>query len=615
MRRSVLIRPLLVMSVVVWACGSLFVGVRSASGAGATRSTLYSELEAASIGLTRPWFQQVTMDINRDKITHVTLQDNTLFITTDGGRLHVIDGKTGVTLWSRIIGDVDENTLPPAANSQVVVAVHGTTIHVFDRFNGKRLLAIPIYEPPGGGPQVSERFIYLPTLNKKVYAYPLRKLKPTDPSSKMSFEQVETYRKSPSVSKEILSKLDKLVADKRVEQYQLEPVERNEIQACPAIGHPLVQPVLCSQELNIEAFSWVTDINSLMIAHLDYRHEENALNLTYRVSLAPELLYTDPNHLGKIEIAYLNEMNWRPTFVQKDISQTNLLKGPKGKGGLIMLGAGSGFVFAVNDLTGDVQWKFPAGVSVADPIGVCGENCFVPTFNGTFFCVDMKTGKEKWRIPRILQYITSGKSRLYAISMLNKLVVLNLADGRPIDSLPLDVGAKVLFNVESDRIFIVAPDGLIQCLHEVQSDEPVYYRETTAKIASRLKKDRDDALLGGQSLDAEGKNQAAPAVAPAPANDSAPAAAAPKPVVQPEDNPFADNTPDEKADADAEPKAEPKAESDADKPSDAPEEESVFDTASGSDTNAEEKADASSDAAADEKDAPKEEEEGANPFE
>ena len=606
MRRSASIRPLFALLTVVLFCGFSWVGAeRSAYGAGASRSTLYSELEAESIGLTRAWFQQVTMDINRDSITHVTLQDNTLFITTDAARLHAIDGNTGVTLWSRIVGEMGEETLPAAANSKVVAVVHGTEIHVFDRFNGKRLLVIPFYEPPGGGLQLSERYIYLPTLNKKIYAYPLQKLNPADPTLKMSYEQVEAYKNNPTVSKEISEKIALLLKDDRVEQYQLEPIDPNTVQACPAIGHPLVQPVLCSQMLNSEAFSWVTDINSLMIAHLNFSKTKNALKLHYRVSLAPELLYIDPLHLGKVDVEYLNEMNWRPTFVPKDISQANLQKGDKAKGGLILLGAGSGFVFAVNDLSGDVQWKFPAGISVADPIGACGGNCFVPTFNGTFYCVDMKNGQQKWMIPRILQYVTSGKTKLYVINMLNRLVVLNLADGRPIDSLPLDVDAQVVFNVESDRIFIVAPDGLVQCLHEIDSPEPVYYRETSAAIADRLQTLREEIQFGKKQEDKTKKKEEKSA--------DIPAEPAPEPDVKVEDNPFAEEEPaatdekpaDEPAATDEKPADEPAATDE--KPADEP---AAVDEKPADEPAAADEKPADEPAAADEKPA-----EGDNPFE
>ena len=477
----------------------------SALGGGAVPARLISETEAAAAGLTRPWFNQVSMNPQHDRITQISLLDDTLFITSDNGWIHVIDTKTGNTLWSRRVGSERFYSLPPAANSFAVVVLHGSTIHVFDRFDGKKLMEFPIEGPAGGGPQVSERYIYVPILTGKIFAYPLRRYDiykdPLDAAMETlgsgagENDDAATIQEN---AQKIRKAIELIASDKRIEKKGLVPFDDKDVQVCPALGEPLVQPFLCTQNPEQDFFSWVTTGGSLMIGGLDMKKSQNALKLLYSISLAPQSMFIDLNHYKEVDLDFGNDINSRPTFVQKDITDVNTARGGEAKGGLILMGARSGYVFAVNDELGTAEWTFPVGMAVIDPIGVAGEQCFIPTYTGHFFCLNLKTGKALWSIRDIKQFVSATPSRLYALDMLGNLLVINRDNGQTIHSIPLSTGMGAVFNIESDRIILYGQDGMVQCLHESQFDEPLRYQKSSFEIADEFKKRIEEAYQAPQ---------------------------------------------------------------------------------------------------------------------
>lgn len=490
-------------------------------GAGVVHSTLYSELEVNRLGLTRPWFNQVQLDYGKSQVTSVTLQDDVLFITTDAGRLHAIDGKTGTTLWSRLLGSSELLTSEAAVNSKIVAIIHGTNLIVLDRFDGRRLLDIPIQAPPGAGPQVSERYIYVPILTGKIFAYPITPIPSSPgPSGRFTYEDVDALRANDKLSATVREKMAILLGDPQVEKYAISPVLPHEILMCPALGRPLVQPLLATQTLTDDYCSWVTDAGSLLLARTHFSDGENALKLAYRVTLSPELFYADrghlpspekiaegastdgPRHFKRVFVPYDNEMNYRPTYCPFDKSDFNSRKTPSGRGGMLLVGAQTGYVFAVNDFSGDVDWEFCAGERVIDPIGLSVDPdntsaacCYATTYLGNFFCVKLKDGSEVWRTERVRQFVAATPSRIYVHDIYGNLVALDKETGKEVARISMDMGTYAVFNVESDRIYMVAPDGLVQCLHEIDSDQPRRYRESAVEIGARLEAERAAFLL------------------------------------------------------------------------------------------------------------------------
>ena len=127
----------------------------SAFAQGVAPSRLIPEKEANAAGLTRAWYAQATLNNEIDEVSSATMQDGLLLVTTTDGYLQAFDAETGNTLWVVNVGD--EYLLPPAVNSEVVAAVCGTTLTIYERSSGKVLDRSELPGQPSSGPSLSDR--------------------------------------------------------------------------------------------------------------------------------------------------------------------------------------------------------------------------------------------------------------------------------------------------------------------------------------------------------------------------------------------------------------------------------------------------------------------------
>jgi hypothetical protein len=138
---------------------------------------------------------------------------------------------------------------------------------------------------------------------------------------------------------------------------------------------------------------------------------------------------------------------------------------------LSVVGTKSGYVYAIKNRNGEVLWHFVANGSVMEQMAVIGVDVFVPTLNG-MHNIDVRRGKEKWFVPNMVKFICASRSRVYVQDKNGFLVILDRKSGGRIATLDLRKFRELLFNVETDRLFIIDDAGLIQCFAERQADTP-----------------------------------------------------------------------------------------------------------------------------------------------
>ncbi|MBW3597871.1 MAG: PQQ-binding-like beta-propeller repeat protein, partial [Planctomycetes bacterium] len=86
----------------------------------------------------------------------------TLYVVTDSGLLHAIDGETGATRWAIPVGNPHHPTFAPAANDYFVAAVNGVNLFVFDALDGRLVWRKRMQHAVGAGPAVSQQFVHVP---------------------------------------------------------------------------------------------------------------------------------------------------------------------------------------------------------------------------------------------------------------------------------------------------------------------------------------------------------------------------------------------------------------------------------------------------------------------
>ncbi len=154
-----------------------------------------------------------------------------------------------------------------------------------------------------------------------------------------------------------------------------------------------------------------------------------------------------------------------------------------------------GYVYAVHERTAETEWKFSAGDAIVEPpIAIEGRVYVVPEPGG-LFCLDGTNGLQLWFAPGVAQFISKSPTRIYATDKTNRMLILDAATGSRLDVMPLEGLLKKLHNEQTDRVYLVAANGLIQCLHETNLRKPTVYTPPelpeVETPATRKKKDKD----------------------------------------------------------------------------------------------------------------------------
>ncbi len=519
----------------------------NATAAGIAKSRLVAERDAQAAGLTRAWFAQATLDGDREEVTSATLQDGVVFITTDGGVLQAIDAENGTTLWTVNVGR--EYLTAPAINSKIVAVLCGTRLVVYDRFSGKFLDETEVYGQPSAAPVATEREIYVPVYSQRLYAYQAKRRETERPEAQKTLEAMLEATKDAKMAEEIKAKLEADYAANGSKQYLLAPLSETRPHQCPTLGVAVAAPILGTQSYGVDRLIWTTDQGWLMIGELQRDAVNNPFQLLYKLQATPQIAYLNESRHGNRFLAPRDDVSSVPFYVPQDISAQNMaLEASRRKGGLAIVGTDSGNVFAINDANGKVRWTYLTQSPVSERVSAFKDfdstqglayNVYIPVESGDFFALDMKTGLENWRASGIKRLISASATRLYVFDQLDRLAVLDRDTGARLKTLTLAPTKFQIFNQETDRVYLVSADGLVQCLRETQQVEPLRHRdETCADVAARLAR----AIESGQEEE-PGANASAPSAVEevAPAVDDSEADAADEEEAA-EDDPFADDS-------------------------------------------------------------------------
>jgi outer membrane protein assembly factor BamB len=138
-----------------------------------------------------------------------------------------------------------------------------------------------------------------------------------------------------------------------------------------------------------------------------------------------------------------------------------------------------GEVFAMHELTGARRWKYGTGFPIIRAPAAVEDRVFVTSQEPALHCVDATKGVSLWEAPGIAQFAALSQERVYGVDELGGLVALDAKTGALLGRLPTDAATNALVNDQTDRIYLVSQNGVVQCLHELAAEEPLYHKPPT----------------------------------------------------------------------------------------------------------------------------------------
>jgi outer membrane protein assembly factor BamB len=229
-----------------------------------------------------------------------------------------------------------------------------------------------------------------------------------------------------------------------------------------------------------------------------------------------------------------------------------------------------GYVSALDERTGASKWDFSAGADIDQAPIAQPDATYAVTRQNQLFCVSSEDGLEKWVAPGIQQLLACGKQRLYARGVGGTIVALDKQTGEKLASLSAADYQIGYSNNLTDRVYLMSSSGTLLCLREQTAPLPTLHvplpqpperpgtrarEQTSADEPAAAAPPRTDAanddLLGDDLFGLDD-----PAADEEPAADAEPAAD----ILDPSDDPAADEVAEEPADEPAADDEEPGAE-------------------------------------------------------
>ncbi len=157
-------------------------------------------------------------------------------------------------------------------------------------------------------------------------------------------------------------------------------------------------------------------------------------------------------------------------------TNSDIMAAPSYGAPYVYVATADGEVFAMHERTGQQKWKYATGYPVTRSPAVVGEKVYVTSNEPTLHCVDAKTGEQLWEASHVAQFAAASDKRVYGVDELGALLVIDATNGKILGRIPTDPSTNALVNDQTDWIYLVSQDGVVQCLHEIGEAQPMRHQ-------------------------------------------------------------------------------------------------------------------------------------------
>lgn len=357
-------------------------------------------------------------------LTEIVRADVTLYVVTDKGVIHAIDGESGQTLWVQSVGRSDFPTTEAAANDLYVAICNGSDLYLLDRRNGEVLWTRSVGGTVSAGPALSNDMVSVPTIRGAVESYRIDQSKRYAP---------HIYRSQGAIFGQPIS-------------------TPRSIAWCTAKGH-----------------MYCADANS---GRVRFRLETSDTIVGQPAYLAPRYFYC-ASFDGYVYC--VDEVNGR---MQWRYSTGGVVsKSPVAVGETVYIVTDEGELHAIDYLTGDAKAIGSAEESKTNKAAATNP----PPKNPQAKPADVA----RWPVVSGVRDIVSvSPTRIYCLGQPGQLMIIDRNSGTVLGSMYVGLQDVVLRNQQTDRLILGTSTGLLQCLHDQKLVDPYVHEIEMEKIRS-----------------------------------------------------------------------------------------------------------------------------------
>lgn len=138
---------------------------------------LPTQQQLSRFGLERAWWGQATLNPSRDKVRHLSIDEEIVYVQASSGTTTAFNSETGERLWAVQLGRFDQPSFPAVSNEDLALLVVGSAMYGLEKKTGRTLWTLILPGQPSTGPSVDDNQVYVGTLDGSVYAFSLRKIR------------------------------------------------------------------------------------------------------------------------------------------------------------------------------------------------------------------------------------------------------------------------------------------------------------------------------------------------------------------------------------------------------------------------------------------------------
>jgi|GEM_PF-343112 len=371
-------------------------------------------------GLERAWWSQATMDIRRDRVRHLALGEDNVYVQSTAGTVTAFDADTGVKRWARQLGRKDDPSFQAVANDDVVLVVAGLKVFALDKFDGNVEWELELTKAPSTSPAIDRDQVYLGTLDGSVFAYDLKKIR--------ELHEEDRLPQWSGVALNWRYKSAKIIT-------------------APPVTNQLVVN-FASQDNSLYS---LTATDRKLLWQLETDRPVSA-------PLGTGTIDEDRDRDGELDPG-------------EDLNDDNAL----GTFDVIFLASEDFNVYCLNRTTGNILWQFVSGLPIRKAVRNIGDSVYIFPHGEGVFCVDKRTGIRQWWLPGVIDFVGATRSLVFLTDQTNNLVVVNRSSGYVVGVMPLK-GFTVRYGNElTDRLIMATETGLTVCIREAGQEFPTYH--------------------------------------------------------------------------------------------------------------------------------------------
>lgn len=395
------------------------VGTVSAQSISTERS-LPTRQQLSRHGLELAWWGQAVLNPSRDKVEHLTVDEDCVFVQATSGVVTAFDAQTGQKRWAVQLGQFDPPSFPVVTNEDLAMVVIGTKMYGIEKLTGQTLWQIRIPGQPSTSPAADNKHVYVGMLDGSMYAFDLRKIRQLYRENRLPEWSYQTIVWRYTTSKEITS--PPLIFNTRV--------------------------CMASRDGNVYAVSAER-------RNLIFQFETDA------PILAPITRVNDLLFLASEDFSFY-ALRVKPQVKEK-------------KGLAIEDGAFVEETVKRDKESGKVVWEFTSGLPIRKAPYAIGPDVYILPDRGGMYDLSSTAGVQKWWQPQAVNFVAATTKQVYASDRDYNLLVMSRETGSISGTLPLRRFTKRFPNDRTDRIVVSTESGLVMVLREKGRNIPTYH--------------------------------------------------------------------------------------------------------------------------------------------